>query len=71
MTPGDDDFGSVGMVANACALRSGVDCDGLLLPMEQNSALFAVFGDARGGDGRTTFALPACAPGLPRASPCP
>jgi microcystin-dependent protein len=33
-------------------------CDGQLLPINQNQALFALLGTAYGGDGRTTFALP-------------
>jgi microcystin-dependent protein len=32
--------------------------DGALLPINQNQALFALFGTFYGGDGRTTFALP-------------
>ena len=33
-------------------------CDGQLLPIAQNEALFSVLGDTYGGDGVTTFALP-------------
>lgn len=33
-------------------------CDGALLPIAQNSALFSVLGTLYGGDGRTTFGLP-------------
>jgi microcystin-dependent protein len=33
-------------------------CDGRLLPINQNQALFALLGSMYGGDGRTTFALP-------------
>lgn len=33
-------------------------CDGQLLPISQNSALFSLFGTYYGGDGRTTMALP-------------
>jgi microcystin-dependent protein len=33
-------------------------CQGQLLPISQNQALFALLGTAYGGDGRTTFALP-------------
>jgi microcystin-dependent protein len=33
-------------------------CDGSLLSIAQNQALFAVLGTTYGGDGRTTFALP-------------
>lgn len=33
-------------------------CNGQLLPMSQNTALFALLGTTFGGDGDTTFALP-------------
>ncbi|WP_342665035.1 phage tail protein [Sporocytophaga myxococcoides] len=33
-------------------------CDGRLLPINQNQALFSLLGTNYGGDGRTTFALP-------------
>src|SRR5688500_10999587 len=33
-------------------------CNGQLLPISQNTALFALLGTFYGGDGRTTFALP-------------
>jgi microcystin-dependent protein len=33
-------------------------CNGQLLPINQNQALFALLGTTFGGDGRTTFALP-------------
>jgi microcystin-dependent protein len=40
------------------APRGWAFCDGQLLPIAQNSALFALLGTTFGGDGRTTFALP-------------
>lgn len=33
-------------------------CDGRLLPIDQNQALFSLIGTTYGGDGSTTFALP-------------
>jgi len=33
-------------------------CNGQLLPISQNTALFSLLGTQFGGDGRTTFALP-------------
>jgi microcystin-dependent protein len=33
-------------------------CNGQLLPINQNGALFSVLGTTYGGDGRTTFGLP-------------
>ncbi|HPV60141.1 MAG TPA: tail fiber protein, partial [Thauera aminoaromatica] len=40
------------------APRGWATCDGQLLPINQNQALFALLGTMYGGDGRTTFALP-------------
>jgi microcystin-dependent protein len=40
------------------APRGWARCDGQLLPISQNSALFSLLGTIYGGDGRTTFALP-------------
>jgi microcystin-dependent protein len=33
-------------------------CEGQLLPISQNQALFSLLGTTYGGDGRTNFALP-------------
>src|ERR1700679_2684634 len=33
-------------------------CNGQLLPISQNTALFSLIGTFYGGDGRSTFALP-------------
>ena len=33
-------------------------CDGQLLPLSQNTALFSLLGTTYGGDGKSTFALP-------------
>jgi microcystin-dependent protein len=40
------------------APRGWAFCDGQLLPINQNQALYALLGTMYGGDGRTTFALP-------------
>ena len=40
------------------ALRGWAFCDGQLLPIAQNTALFSLIGTTYGGDGRTTTALP-------------
>jgi microcystin-dependent protein len=40
-------------------------CDGQLMPISQNTALFSLLGTTYGGDGKSTFALPnlqGCAP---------
>ena len=38
--------------------RGWAPCNGQLLSIQQNSALFSLLGTTYGGDGRTTFALP-------------
>jgi microcystin-dependent protein len=40
------------------APRGWATCDGQILPISQNTALFSLLGTIYGGDGRTTFALP-------------
>ncbi len=40
------------------APRGWAFCDGQLLPISQNTALFALLGTTYGGDGKSTFALP-------------
>ena len=40
------------------APRGWAFCDGQLLPISQNTALFSLLGTTYGGDGRTTFGLP-------------
>jgi microcystin-dependent protein len=47
-------------------------CDGQLLSIAQNTALFSLLGTTYGGDGRTNFALPnlqGCAPMHPNQGP--
>ena len=40
------------------APRGWAFCNGQLLPLSQNTALFSLLGTTYGGDGRSTFALP-------------
>lgn len=40
------------------APRGWARCDGQLIPIQQNTALFSLLGTNFGGDGRSTFALP-------------
>lgn len=40
------------------APKGWAQCDGQLMPISQNTALFSLLGTTYGGDGRTTFALP-------------
>jgi microcystin-dependent protein len=46
------------MVGFNFAPRGWALCDGQILPINQNQALYALLGTTYGGDGRTTFALP-------------
>lgn len=54
----DPFLGEIRMFAGNFAPRGWAFCDGALLPISQNSALFSILGTTYGGDGRTTFALP-------------
>ncbi len=51
-------LGQVILFAGNFAPRDWALCDGQVLPINQNQALFALLGTTYGGDGRTTFALP-------------
>lgn len=51
-------LGEIQMVGFNFAPRGWALCDGQLLPISQNSALFALLGTTYGGNGQTTFALP-------------
>lgn len=46
------------MFAGNFAPRGWAFCDGQILPIASNSALFSLLGTTYGGDGRTTFGLP-------------
>ncbi len=48
----------VRMWATNFAPRGWAACDGQLLPIAQNTALFSLIGTTYGGDGRTTLGLP-------------
>ena len=48
----------VRIFAGNFAPRSWAFCNGQLLPVSQNTALFSLIGTTYGGDGRTTTALP-------------
>ncbi len=50
--------GEIRMFAGNFAPRGWAYCDGQLLAVSQNDALFSLFGTNYGGDGRTTFGLP-------------
>jgi len=50
--------GEIRMFAGNFAPRGWSFCDGQLLAVSQNDALFSLLGTTHGGDGRTTFGLP-------------
>ncbi|WP_221090844.1 phage tail protein [Deinococcus aquaedulcis] len=65
-------IGEIQMFAGNFPPRGWALCNGQLLPIAQNTALFSLLGTMYGGDGRTTFALPnlqAASPMAPGAGP--
>lgn len=61
----DPYLGEIRIFAGNYAPSGWALCDGTLLSVAQNSALYSIIGALYGGDGRTTFALPnfqGCAP---------
>jgi microcystin-dependent protein len=51
-------IGEIRVVGFGFAPRGWAPCNGQLLAIAQNQALFSILGTTYGGDGRTTFALP-------------
>ncbi|PWV59516.1 phage tail protein [Plasticicumulans acidivorans] len=62
----DPFLGEIRLFAGTYAPLGWALCDGRLLPISQNDALFSLFGTLYGGDGINTFGLPdlrgRCAP---------
>ena len=54
----DPYLGEIRIVGFNFAPRGWAMCNGQLLQISQNTALFSLLGTTYGGDGRTTFALP-------------
>jgi microcystin-dependent protein len=54
----DPFVGEIRMFGGNFAPRGWALCNGQLLPISQNTALFSLLGTYYGGDGKTTFALP-------------
>jgi len=54
----DPFIGQMIMFAGNFAPRGWAFCEGQLLPISNNAALFSILGTTYGGDGRTTFGLP-------------
>ncbi|MFC4098080.1 phage tail protein [Paenibacillus xanthanilyticus] len=50
--------GEIRLFANNYAPRGWASCEGQLLPINMNQALYSLLGNVYGGDGVTTFALP-------------
>lgn len=53
-------IGEIRMFGGNFAPRAWALCDGQLLAISTNTALFSIIGTIYGGDGRTTMALPDC-----------
>lgn len=51
-------LGEIRISSFAFAPKGWALCNGQLLPISQNQALFAILGTTYGGDGRVTFGLP-------------
>ncbi|HJV90546.1 MAG TPA: tail fiber protein [Holophagaceae bacterium] len=51
-------LGEIRMFAGNFAPSGFMFCEGQLLPIQNNQALFSLLGTQYGGDGKTTFALP-------------
>jgi len=54
----DPFLGEIRLFAGNYAPTDWALCQGQLLPINQNTALFAILGTVYGGDGISTFALP-------------
>src|SRR6185503_20598925 len=51
-------IGQIMLFAGNFAPRGWAFCNGQILPIAQNTALFSILGTTYGGNGQTTFALP-------------
>ena len=51
-------IGAIQIFAGNFAPRGWAFCEGQILPISQNTALFSILGTTYGGNGSTTFALP-------------
>ena len=54
----DTYIGEVRAFGFTFAMRNWASCDGQIIPIQQNAALFYILGTTYGGNGTTTFALP-------------
>lgn len=51
-------LGEIFLFGGNFAIRETAYCNGTVMPINQNNALFSIIGTIYGGDGRSTFALP-------------
>ena len=51
-------LGEIRIVSYSFAMKGWAFCNGQLLPINQNAALFSIMGTTYGGNGTTNFALP-------------
>lgn len=58
-------LGEIRLTASINHTAGGVPANGQLMPINVNTALFALLGTTYGGDGKTTFALPDLRPVTP------
>jgi microcystin-dependent protein len=58
VTVSDPFVGQISLIGFTFAPKGFAECNGQLLPINQNQALFALLGTMYGGNGQTTFALP-------------
>ena len=56
--PSEPYIGEISMFAGNFAIRGYAFCQGQILSIAQNTALFSILGTTYGGNGQTTFALP-------------
>jgi microcystin-dependent protein len=54
----DQFLGEIRMVGFNFAPTGWAQCNGQIMPLSQNTALFSLLGTQYGGDGKSTFALP-------------
>lgn len=54
----DPFVGEIRLFAGNFAPKGWAFCEGQILPLARNTALFSLLGTSYGGDGKTTFALP-------------
>jgi microcystin-dependent protein len=58
----DELIGVIKLFGGNFAPQGFMECNGQLLNLQQNVALFSIIGTTYGGDGQTNFALPKLTP---------